>query len=62
MQQGRPVRSARSVREASDPWMYSVSPTRTWIVGITRGAPSAAAHATWQISASSRIASTVARS
>jgi len=33
-------RSVRSIRLAGEPWRYSTSPTRAWIVGITNGCPS----------------------
>src|SRR5438105_7725283 len=58
---GTPPRSALSIRLAGEPCRYSRSATRAWIVGITKGWPSTS-KPTWQISASSRMASIVARS
>jgi hypothetical protein len=45
---GTPGLIARSVVDALDPWTYSVSAIRAWIVGITRGSPSSPTHARWQ--------------
>src|SRR5262249_35235240 len=56
-----PSESVRSIRLAGDPWTYSVSPLRAWIVGMTNGRPSWT-KPTWQMRASSRIASIVSRS
>jgi hypothetical protein len=61
-QTSAPSRRAFQGRAAREPWTYSVSSMRAWIVGSDRGAPSGPTHATWQISASSRIAWIVARS
>ncbi len=60
-QTSAPSRRARRVRLAVEPWTYSTSPDRAWIVGMILGEPSTRV-ATWQYSASSRMASIVARS
>jgi hypothetical protein len=52
---------ACSIDAEREPWKYSVSPWRSWIVGMTTGPPSRT-KPTWQKRASSKIAWIVASS